>query len=49
MKMILTAGKERFMMHINYIEKCMADQSTKGMKKELHLFDELKTRIEINR
>ena len=26
------------MMHCNDIEKCMADQSPKGMKKGLHLF-----------
>lgn len=36
--MKFTAGRERYMMHCNDIEKCMADQSPKGMKKGLHLF-----------
>jgi len=38
MKMKFTAGRERYMMHCNDIEKCMADQSSKGMKKGLHPF-----------
>jgi hypothetical protein len=41
MKMIFTAGKERHMIHYNDMEKCMADQSPKRMKKGLHLYDDL--------
>jgi translation initiation factor 2 beta subunit (eIF-2beta)/eIF-5 len=41
MKMKFTAGRERYMMHCNNIEKCMANQSTKGMKKGLHLLGDI--------
>jgi len=38
LKMKFTAGRERDMMHCNNIKNCMTDQSSKGMKKGLHLF-----------
>jgi hypothetical protein len=40
MKMKFTAGKERYMMHCNDIEKGMVNQSSKGMKKGLDRFCE---------
>jgi len=40
--MKFTAGRERYMMHCNDIEKCLADQSSKGMKDGLHLLRRLK-------
>ena len=29
------------MMHSNYIQKCLTDQSSKGMKKGLHYFGDV--------
>jgi len=38
LKMKFTAGRERYMMYCNDIDKCLTDQSSKRMKKGITLF-----------